>query len=134
MVGELAFHTHGLGNEVHAARGDPRVVAETDEGIETNIELVDGDRSVGKPVALGFAALVDAVHFRSVGRPRARFAALSSEAQRALRTSWFEETVVDDAVLCRARRTSRSGGSRSSISQASRASRSAESKPSPLDA
>ena len=99
LVPHLAFHTHGLGNEVHAVRAVTRVVAETDEGIDADIELVDGTGPLAKPVALGFAADVDAarlpVRISALRAP----SALPAAAQRALRTSWFEETVMADPLL-----------------------------------
>jgi hypothetical protein len=99
LVPSLAFHTHGLGNEVHVLRAVTHVVAETDEAIEADIELVDGTGPSANRVALGFAADVDAarVHVR-ISALRAP-SALPPAAHRALRTSWFDETVVADSGL-----------------------------------
>lgn len=99
VLPRLAFHTHGLGNEVHAVRAVTSVVAETDEGIDADIELVDGTGPAANPVALGFAADIDAVRLPvRISSLRAP-SALSPAGQRALRTSWFEETVMADPLL-----------------------------------
>ena len=95
----LAFYTHELGNEVHAVRAVTHVVAETDEAIEDDVQLVDSSDSSIKPVALGFTADVDAVCIPISAAALHPPATLSAIAKRALRTSWFEEAIKSDPVL-----------------------------------
>ncbi len=114
IVPSLGFLTHDLGNEVHVTRGVTRVVAETDEEIEASILLVDGSGTSAKPVAVGFAADVDAVCIPIAIEELISTHELSSSAQQALRTSWFEQCIKGDDIL-RSRASSFSLGWLSSL-------------------
>ena len=94
LLREVGFHTHALGNEVTAVRAVGQVAAEVD-GVEARVELVQD----GAAVAIGFVADLDAVRLpvQRAGLPR--FAGLSEEAQRAVRTAWFEASVLGDPQL-----------------------------------
>jgi hypothetical protein len=95
LLDGLSFNTHSLGNEVRVDRGVTSVAAQDAEGVEQTVELVLD----GNPVALGFTAETDAVRLRLNASNMPRFTDLPDAAQRAIRTSWFEQEVLSDPGL-----------------------------------
>jgi hypothetical protein len=100
LVAGLHFHTAALGNEVEVARGVIGSVA-TSRDSETEVVLTRVVNGSAEPVALGFRAPVDALRISLQKKAVPRFAALSTEAQRAALTAWFEQQVLDDPDLRR---------------------------------
>ena len=99
LVPRLRFHTHALGNELHVVRAVTAVVAETTDGLEEPVELVTSASGAPQPVAVGFAANVDAVCVVLDKGALPTLQVLPPDARRAVRTSWFEAAVVEDAIL-----------------------------------
>lgn len=96
---QLCFHTHSLGNELHVVRAVTSVVADTGDGIEHRIELVTSSGETLQPVAVGFAADVDAVCVVLDERGLPSYRILPAQARRAVRTAWFEARIADDVEL-----------------------------------
>jgi hypothetical protein len=99
LVPRLRFYTHALGNELHVVRAVTRVMAETSDGVEESVELVTTASGAPRPVAVGFAADVDAVCAAVNKGALPSLQALPPDARRAVRTSWFEAAVVEDVIL-----------------------------------